>query len=77
MFSLGFPLDTIAALPKNTQECFVTFFLPERVLVARHRGSVDLGQPNGLGGDPIDADKAIVSVFTPLSLSPKKATPKK
>ena len=61
MFSLGFPLDTIAALPKNTQEFFVTFFLPERVLVARHRGSVDLGQPNGLGGDPIDADKAIVS----------------
>ena len=28
--------------------------------MARHRGSVDAGQPNGLGGDHIDADKAIV-----------------
>ena len=35
---------------------------PERVLVARNRGSVDAGQANGLGGDPIDADKAIVCV---------------
>ena len=72
MFSLGFPLDTIAALPKSPKNVFQHLFLPERVLVARHRGSVDLGQPNGLGGDPIDADKAIVSVFTALSLYPKK-----